>query len=142
MDPYLDSMEHEDEGGSPSFIQHRANKSYEMQNEYLLNCKEVLEDQRFVYLYDIHDEQGGKKTLTRYGWRDILHDKPISPYDAVVFIYRITIPETRVHELNLTFMSDCLLKFIRWPRSQIKQFQLPTTPSLHLPQIHLLHHLL
>ena len=50
MDPYLDSMEREDEGGSPSFLRHLANRSYEMQNEYLLNYK----DQKFVYLYDIH----------------------------------------------------------------------------------------
>ena len=46
---------------------------------------------------------------------DILHDKPISPDDAVFFIQGITIPETRVDELNLTFMSDSLHKFIRWP---------------------------
>ena len=51
---------------------------------------------------------------------DILHGKPMSPDDAVVFIQGIIIPETRVHELNLTFLSDCLHKFIRWPRSQIK----------------------
>ena len=43
---------------------------------------------------------------------DILHDKLISPYDAVIFIQGITIPETRVHEFNLTFMSDYLHKFI------------------------------
>jgi hypothetical protein len=67
---------------------------------------------------------------------DILHDKPISPDDAVVFIQGITIPETRVHELNLTFMSDCLHKFIRWPRIQIKQSELPTTPNLHLSHVH------
>ena len=67
---------------------------------------------------------------------DILHDKPISLDDAMVFIQGITISETRVHELNLTFMSDCFHKFIRWPRSQIKHFQLPTTPNLHLPHIH------
>ena len=33
-------------------------------------------------------------------------------------------------------MSDCLHKFIQWPGSQIKQFQLPTTPNLHSPHIH------
>ena len=33
-------------------------------------------------------------------------------------------------------MSDCLHKFIRRPRSQIKQFQLPITPNLYLPHIH------
>ena len=60
MDPYLDFMEHEDEGGSPSFIRHRANRSHEMQNEYHLNCEQLLEDQRFVYLYDIHGKQVGK----------------------------------------------------------------------------------
>ena len=45
----MDSMEREIEGGSPSFIRHRANRSYEMQNEYLLNCEELLENQRFVF---------------------------------------------------------------------------------------------
>ena len=58
---------------------------------------------------------------------DILHDKPISPDDAVVFIQDIIIPETRIHKLNLTFMSGCSHKFIPWPRNQIKHFQLPTT---------------
>ena len=67
---------------------------------------------------------------------DILHDKPISPDDGVIFIQDITILKTRVHEMNLTFMSDCLHKLIRWPRNQIKQFQLPTTLHLHLPHIH------
>ena len=136
MDSYLDSMERENEGGSPSFIRHRANRSYEMQNEYLLNRKELLEDQMFVYLYDIHGKQVGKRLLQDMVVGDILYDKPISLDDAMVFIQGIIIPETRVHELNLTFMSDCLHKFIRWPRSQIKLFQLPTTPNLHLPHIH------
>ena len=36
---------------------------------------------------------------------DILHDKPISSDDAIVFIQDITIPEIRVHELNLTISS-------------------------------------
>ena len=49
MDPYLDSMKCEVEGRSPLFIQHRTNRSYEMKNEYLLNCEELLEDQRFVF---------------------------------------------------------------------------------------------
>ena len=61
MDPYLNSMECEDEGGCPSFIRHRANRSYEMQNEYLLDYEELLEDRRFVYLYNIHGKQVGKK---------------------------------------------------------------------------------
>ena len=74
---------------------------------------------------------------------DVLHDKPISPDDAVIFIQVITISEIRFHELNLTFMSDCLHKFTRWPRSQIKEFQLPITLNLHLPHIYIvLHHLL
>ena len=107
-----------------------------MQNEYLLNCEELMEVQRFVYLYDIHGKQVGKKLLQYMVVGDILYGKPISPDDAVVFIQDITIPETRVHELNLTFMSDCLYKFIRWPKSQIKQFQLPTTLNLYLPHIH------
>ena len=53
-----------------------------------------------------------KKLLQDMLVGDILHDKLISPYDAVIFIQGITIPETRVHEFNLTFMSDCLDKFI------------------------------
>ena len=132
----MNSTTREVEGRSPSFIRHRANKSYEMQNEYLLNCEELLENQRFVFLYDIHGKQVEKILLQSMVVGDILHDKPISPDDVVVFIQDITIPETRVDELNLTFMSDSLHKFIRWPRSQIKQFQLPTTPNLHIPHIH------
>ena len=84
MDPYLDSMEREVEGGSPSFIQHRANTSYEMQNECLLNCEELLEDQRFVCLYDIHGKQVRQGLLQDMVVGDILHDKPISPDDAMV----------------------------------------------------------
>ena len=53
MDTYLDSMEHEVVGDTPPFIQHWTNRSYEMKNEYLPNCEELLEDQRFVFLYDI-----------------------------------------------------------------------------------------
>ena len=63
MNSYLESMEREDEGGSPSFIRHRANRSFEMQNQYLSNCQELSEDQRFVYLYDIHGKQVGKGLL-------------------------------------------------------------------------------
>ena len=56
----MDSMEREVEGGSSSFIRHRANRSYEMQNEYVLNYEALLENQRFVFLYDIHGKQVGK----------------------------------------------------------------------------------
>jgi hypothetical protein len=63
-----------------------------MQNEYLSNCEEFLEDQRFVFIYDIHDKQVGKELLQDMVVGDILHDKPISPYDAAVFIQDITIP--------------------------------------------------
>ena len=102
-----------------------------------------MEDQRFVFLYDIHGKQVGKGFLQDMLVGDVLHNKPISPDDAVVFIQVITISEIRFHELNLTFMSDCLHKFTRWPRSQIKEFQLPTTLNLHLPHIYIvLHHLL
>ena len=84
-------MECEIEGGSPSFIRHRANRNYEMQNEYLLNCEELLENQRFVFFYDIHDKQVRKGFLQDMVVGDILHDKLISPDDVVVFIQGITI---------------------------------------------------
>ena len=57
-----------------------------MENEYLLNCEELLEDQMFGYLYDIHGKQIGKVLLLDMVVRDILHDKAISPDDVVVFI--------------------------------------------------------
>ena len=57
-----------------------------MQNENLLNCEELLEDQRFVFFYDIHGKQVGKILLQNMVVGDILRDKPISPDDAVVFI--------------------------------------------------------
>ena len=44
---------------------------------------------------------------------DILLDKSLSQDDALVFIQCITIPDSEVHELNLTFMGNCLHKFIR-----------------------------
>jgi len=84
-----------------------------MQNEYLLNLEELSEDQRFIFLHDIHGKQVGKWLLKDMVVGNILHDKSISPDDAVVCIQDITIPETRVHELNLTFMSNFLHKFIR-----------------------------
>ena len=60
MDSYLDSMEREVEDGSLRYIQYHTNRSYEMKNEYLLNCEELLEDQRFVFLYNIQGKQVGK----------------------------------------------------------------------------------
>ena len=60
MDSYLDSMEREVEDGSLRYVQYHTNRSYEMKNEYLLNCEELLEDQRFVFLYNIQGKQVGK----------------------------------------------------------------------------------
>ncbi len=113
-------MEAGDQNGSPSFVRHRTNRNYEVQINNPLNSQ----DRRYVFIHDIHDKQVGGGLLQDMVVGDILHGKPLSLDDAVVFIQQIIISEIRVHELNLVFLSDCLHKFIRWPRSQVKESQL------------------
>ena len=62
--------------------------------------RKIIGNQRFGCRYDIHGKQVRKKLLQDKVVGDILHDEPISLDDAVVFIQGITIPETRVHELE------------------------------------------
>ena len=76
-----------------------------------LIAKNYWRTKGLFFCYDIHDKQVEKWLLQHIVVGDILRDKPISSDDAVVFIQGITIPETQVHELNLTFMSDCLHKY-------------------------------
>ena len=42
-----------------------------MQNEYLLNCRELLENQMFVFLHDIH---GNKLEIDSYNiWLSVIY---------------------------------------------------------------------